>query len=143
RTNSHRLRSRVQSLILTKQKKFKRRIDLSNHLGINIDTLNKWTKIYLQEGISSLLINNRIGSKPRIIDSSLHNALSIKLQDSKKPLLGYLDAVNWVKENFDKSIKYTTLREYMIRNFKTKLKTPRKSHYKKDEQAIEAFKKTI
>ena len=27
-------------------------------------------------------------------------------------------------------------------NFKTKLKKPRKSHYKKDEQAIAAFKKT-
>ena len=30
----------------------------------------------------------------------------------------------------------------MIKHFMTKLKVPRKSHYKKDEQAIEAFFKT-
>jgi transposase len=30
----------------------------------------------------------------------------------------------------------------MIRNFGSKLKTPRKSHYKKDEVAFDTFKKT-
>ena len=30
----------------------------------------------------------------------------------------------------------------MVTHFKTKLKSPRKSHYQKDEQAIEAFFKT-
>ena len=39
-------------------------------------------------------------------------------------------------------MKYNTLRTYLIRHFGTKLRMPRKSHYKKDEQAIEAFKKT-
>ncbi|MGY0408373.1 MAG: hypothetical protein ACWIPJ_08480 [Polaribacter sp.] len=39
-------------------------------------------------------------------------------------------------------MKYNTLRTYLIRHFKTKIKVPRKSHYKKDDQAIEAFFKT-
>jgi len=30
----------------------------------------------------------------------------------------------------------------MIKHFKTKLKSPRKSHYKKDQQAVNAFLKT-
>ena len=47
-----------------------------------------------------------------------------------------------MNEHTSEIISYTTLRNYMITNFKTKLKSPRKSHYKKDEQAIEAFKKT-
>jgi transposase len=38
--------------------------------------------------------------------------------------------------------KLNTVRAFMIRNFGTKLKTPRKSHYKKDEVAFDAFKKT-
>lgn len=36
----------------------------------------------------------------------------------------------------------TWFRKYMIFHFKTKLKSQRKSHYKKDEQAIETFFKT-
>ncbi len=72
----------------------------------------------------------------------MHQVISEKLHDSKNPLLGYFDAVNWLEKEHKKSVKHHTLRAYMIRHFKTKLKHPRKSHYKKDEQAIEAFKKT-
>ena len=31
--NNHRLKTRIQSLILTKENKFPRRLDLANHLG--------------------------------------------------------------------------------------------------------------
>jgi len=77
-----------------------------------------------------------------VINSEIHKALAVKLNDSEEPLLGYRDAVLWVNNKYDLEIKYNTLRTYLIRHFKTKLKSPRKSHYKKDEQAIEAFLKT-
>ena len=47
-----------------------------------------------------------------------------------------------VLKNYSVEINYHTLRSFMIVNFGTKLKQPRKSHYKKDEEAFEAFKKT-
>jgi len=72
----------------------------------------------------------------------IHKELEDKLNNSRDPLLGYWGAVSWVRDNFGIEVKYNTLRTYLIRNFKTKLKSPRKSHYKKNEQAIEAFKKT-
>ena len=37
--NNHRLKTRIQSLILTKENKFTRRLDLANHLGIGIASL--------------------------------------------------------------------------------------------------------
>ena len=46
------------------------------------------------------------------------------------------------KQEFGYEIKYHTVRSFMIRNFGSKLKTPRKSHYKKDEVAFDTFKKT-
>ena len=58
------------------------------------------------------------------------------------PLLGYQDAQRWVLENFATDINYHTLRDYMKKHFNTKLKVPRKSHIKKDEQAEENFLKT-
>ncbi|MFT5602686.1 MAG: hypothetical protein ACI9N1_002945, partial [Flavobacteriales bacterium] len=41
---------------------------------------------------------------------------------------GYNDAVLWIKQEFGYDLKYHTVRAFMIRNFGTKLKTPRKSH---------------
>lgn len=89
-----------------------------------------------------LITLNSGGNYKGIISTSLHRALEAKVKDSENPLLGYWHAVDWVKENFNEEIKYQTLRSYLIRHFKTKKKHPRKSHYKKDQQALEVFKKT-
>ena len=82
------------------------------------------------------------GKRRNIIPQEVHEGLAKKVHGSNNPFLGYWDVVLWVKENYQIEIKYNTLRTYLIRNFKTKLKEPLKSHYKKDEQAIEAFKQT-
>lgn len=142
REHDYRIRQRIKCLIYTKEGKFKGQLELSNYLGVDYSTVKRWLKKYREGGLSSLTQLNIGGQRPSVISPELHEALSEKLNDSRNPLLGYLDAVLWVKNNHGINLKYTTLREYMIRHFKTKLKEPRKSHYKKDEQAIEAFKKT-
>ncbi len=142
REKIHRKKTRLQSLILTKQKKFKRREDLATHLGIGIATLNRWTKVYKESGLTAMLEISSGGLRKHSTIEAIHNELEDKLNNSNDPLLGYWDAVLWVRDNFEIEVKYNTLRTYLIRNFKTKLKSPRKSHYKKNEQAIEAFKKT-
>jgi transposase len=142
REKNHRKKTRIQSLILTKEKKFKRRADLATHLGIGIASLNRWTKVYKESGLTTMLEISSGGLRKHSTIEVIHNELKDKLNDSSAPLLGYWDAVLWVKDNFGLEVKYNTLRTYLIRNFGTKLKSPRKSHYKKDEQAIEAFKKT-
>jgi transposase len=140
--NNHRLKTRIQSLILTKEEKFKRRIDLANHLGVGIASLDRWTRVYKESGLDAMLTISNGGARRICVPKEVHEGLAEKVYDSNSPLLGYWDAVGWVKENYDLDIKYNTLRTYLIRHFKTKLKEPRKSHYKKDEQAIQAFKKT-
>jgi len=133
---------RLLSLILTKENKFLRRVDLAEYLGVNIDTLNKWTKKYKKYGLTGLLSINSGGKRREAIPQSIHKEIENKLNDSNVPLQGYTDAVSWVKQEFGYQIKYHTLRAFMIRNFGSKLKIPRKSHYKKDEVAFETFKKT-
>ena len=49
---SHKNKLRLLSLILTQEDKFSRRVDLAEHLGVNIDTLNKWTKKYKKFGLT-------------------------------------------------------------------------------------------
>jgi transposase len=141
-SNNFKIRQRIQSLLLLKQQKFKRQKDLANYLGIDHSSLKRWIKQYKDFGYDSFITLNSGGNYKGVISPSLHQALEAKVKDSENPLLGYWHAVDWVRENFSEDIKYQTLRSYLIRHFQTKKKHPRKSHYKKDKQALEVFKKT-
>lgn len=142
RENNHRKKLRIQCLILLKEKKVKTREELSIQMGVGVSSLFRWIKVYNKFGLEAMLKISNGGARRKSITKEVHQGLEAKLQDSKYPLQGYKDAALWVFENYGIEYKYNTLRTYMKRNFGTKLKTPRKSHYKKEEQAIEAFKKT-
>jgi transposase len=142
REKSQKKKLRLLSLILTKEERFVRRVDLAQYLGVNIDTLNKWTTKYKEEGLEGLLIIKGGGKRRETVPASIHKEIEDKLNDFTAPLQGYNDAVLWIKQEFGYEIKYHTVRSFMIRNFGSKLKTPRKSHYKKDEVAFDTFKKT-
>ena len=51
-----------------------------------------------------------------------------------------LQLQNWVEQEFEKPILYNTLFKYSQRHFGAKVKVARKSHVKKDEEAVSAFK---
>jgi len=139
---SQKKKLRLLSLILTKEEKFVRRVDLAKFLGVNITTLNKWTDKYKALGLNEMLAVKSGGKRRETVPRSIHKEIEAKLNNSTNPLQGYNDAVLWIKQEFGYELKYHTVRAFMVRNFGTKLKTPRKSHYKKDEVAFEAFKKT-
>ena len=82
------------------------------------------------------------GKRREVIPQSIYKEIENKLNDSNVPLQWYTDVVSWVKQEFGYR-KYHTLRAFMIRNFVSKLKVPRKSHYKKDEVAFETLKKNF
>lgn len=142
KTKSSRKKLRILSLILTKKKKFITREHLAIYLGVDVKTLYVWTKTYNLSGLKQMLVISSGGKRREIVPLKIHNDLEKKLHNSKSPLLGYTDAVEWVKNEFNIDLNYHTLRSFMIRHYGTKLKIPRKSHYKKDEKAFEAFKKT-
>ena len=79
-------------------------------------------------GIKGLLTINSGGKRREAVPQSIHKEIEDKLNNSTAPLQGYTDAVSWIKQEFGYEIKYHTLRAFMIRNFGSKLKTPRKSH---------------
>lgn len=141
-SKNFKVKRRIKSLILIKSNKFNTREELANYLGVNVKTLYVWIKTYQEEGLDAMLIMSGGGKRRSIITDTIKKELEEKLNNSTSPLQGYTDAVEWVRKKFDIEINYHTLRSFMIVNFGTKLKIPRKSHYKKDEQAIEAFLKT-
>ena len=143
KTGNYRERARIQSLILTKEKRFKRSEDIAHYLGIDVATLRRWKANYLKSGLEEFVKIRNGGKRYSHVSPELHEALREKANNSENPFMSYVEAVQWVKDNYGQTIKYTTLRSYLVDNFKTKVKKPRKSHYKKDEEAIEAYTKDL
>ncbi len=135
---------RIEMLIIIKQNEKLGGIskrDLSTKTGTNHNSITKWRKQYLKSGIQALLVHGRKGFKPSVVSKKEHQAIEKMLHNPKNNLQGYKELVEWFKTEFGKDIKYTTLNEYCKRHFNSKVKVARKSHVKKDETAVEAFKK--
>lgn len=133
---------RVKSLIYIKTKKFKTRQEVSASLGVHIRTLERWVETYKLFGIDQMISDKPKNKQSKIITSEIHLGLSQRVNDPLNPFLGYWDAQIWVNETYGIEIKYQRIREYLKQHFKTKLKSPRKSHYKKNVEAEKAFLKT-
>ena len=133
---------RIDCLIHLKTSKFKTRKELATYLGIHVRTQERWLTKYRTGGMSSFITDLPNNRPSKIITSEIHETLKLRVNNSNTPFLGYWEAQQWFEEEFGVKIKYHWLRKYLITHFGTKLKSPRKSHYKKDEQAIEAFLKT-
>jgi transposase len=115
---------------------------LGKLLGVSSSSVQIWRKLYEYGGIDLLLSDKRTGFKPSVISSAEHSAIESKLNDPTNGLRGYVELQEWVRQEFDKDLKYNTLLKYCGRNFESKAKVARKSHIKKDLQAVEDLKKT-
>jgi transposase len=117
--------------------------DLSNCTGINHNTILKWRKIYIAEGIAPFLVHNRKGGyKKSVFTKDEHDILSQVLNNPENGIVGYSELRKWLEKELNKPIVYITLVKYVQRKFGAKVKVGRKSHAKKDIEALEAFKKT-
>lgn len=135
-------KKRIRCLIEIKSVKFNTRQELADYLYIHKRTLERWVNNYKSGGIFEMLSNKPKNKQSKIITPIIHQGLKQKVNDPHNPFLGYWDAKNWIQQEYGVEIKYQRIREYLIQHFKTKIKSPRKSHIKKDKQAIEAFLKT-
>jgi transposase len=117
--------------------------NVSENTGINHNSVVKWRNIYINSGIAPFLVHGREGgNKPSIFTQTEHGQLEKKLADPKNGIRGYTELLAWVSETLKKDVLYISLLKYCERHFKTKIKVARKSHVKKDEQAVDTFKKT-
>lgn len=117
--------------------------ELSRITGINHNSIVKWRKLYNLSGIEPLLKHGRVGGfKKSVVSKEEHNKIAMKLNDPKNGIRGYTELLEWVNKELSKDIKYITLVKYTERHFGSKIKVARKSHVKKDEEAVATFKKT-
>ena len=98
--------------------------------------------MYERGGIPLILQHKQGGRRRAVIDERSHKAIEKRLTDPQTGFSSYKELQQWVDAHYIKDIKYITIVKYVQNKFGAKLKTARKSHTKKDEQAADAFKKT-
>lgn len=134
--------SRVKALLLIKQGKVRYSRDLAKKLKYERRTIYNWLKTYKASGISGLLKVDRGGNNTPVIPQGIKAIIAQQLNKSDTTITGYKELMHWLEHAHNYSIKYTTLYSYCRTHLQSKLKVARKSHHKKDQGAIEAFKKT-
>jgi transposase len=136
--------NRLRMLILIKNNEGRNysKTELGELLGVSSSSVQIWRQMYEKGGISLLLEDKRIGFKPSLISQEEHEQIESKLNNPTNGLRGYVELQEWIRCEFGKSVKYNTLLKYCGRHFGSKSKVARKSHIKKDLQAVEDLKKT-
>ena len=133
---------RIQALICIKESTFVTRNELSQHIGVVRRTIEMWLSKYRQGGIEAMLISPTRNRKSTCIPPEVETELYKIVKDPELGFSSYVEAQQWLATEHSLKLKYNTVREHLIRRYKTKIKSPRKSHVKKDDKAEDAFLKT-
>lgn len=116
--------------------------ELAELIGVSHNSIQSWRTKYIKGGIDELLKDGRGGFKPSLFKPSVHKKIELELNKENASFSSYKQLQAWVEKNWVKGVNYNTLRHYVKRHFGAKLKVPRKSHIRKNEQEGKDFKKT-
>jgi len=141
KTSTDLLRSRIKALILLKKGNISYQSELSKKLGYTEKTVREWLKLYKSTGLEGLLSLKSGGNGKSTISEKARVLISEKLNSPSTTITSYSELQFILEKEHQIQINYKTLYGYCRRHHQSKLKVARKSHYKKDEQAVEAFLK--
>jgi uncharacterized protein (DUF342 family) len=97
--------------------------------------------MYTEGGLEALLSYHRGGNRKAIISADVEQKILARLSNPYDAPRSYKELQQWVDEHFIKGINYHTLNKHVKHKYNTKIKVARKTHVKKDEQTVVAFKK--
>ena len=118
--------------------------ELMSCVGASSQSIHNWRTAYKNGGMEALLHNGRKGKvgKPSIFTLEEHKKIEQKLNDPKNGLAGYVELQQWIEQEFKIEVRSNTILKYAMRHFGSRVKVARKSHVKKDSEAVITFKKT-
>ena len=135
---------RLRVLLVIKQNELNgiSKRDVSKLVGVDPNSVQNWRTLYVNKGIEGILNHNKTGFKPSVFTPEEHQKIKEKLHNPQNGLQGYVELKQWMESEFNREFQYKTIWNYCVVKFKSKVKVARKSHIKKDEEAVDSFKKT-
>ena len=134
-------KERLQMLWWLKTGQVRQHQELSQRLGRSPATITRWLSLYRHGGLSALLtIKTAPGAVPKIQGAALEQ-LKLRLQ-SETGFGSYREIVEWLAQEHQLIVKYSTLHRFVREKLKADLKVPRPVSLRQDPKAIPTFKKT-
>ena len=133
---------RAKALLLIKQGKIRYTYELAKKLKRERKTIYNWLKLYDTQGIEGYLKIKSRGARKEVIPQGVQKGIAKQLSNVSTTITSYVELLQWIEKHYNLVLNYQTLYSHCRTYHNSVLKVARKSHHKKDEQAVEAFKKT-
>ena len=135
---------RLYALLIFKEHEFQgiSKRDVALKIGVNHNSIQTWRKAYIDGGLSLLISHSKKSNVVSVISPEQELIIKQQLYNPNNGFVGFTEFLQWFNENQNTDIKYKTFYAFLVRKFNAKVKVARKSHVKKDPQAVENFKKT-
>lgn len=118
---------------------------LKEKIGVSGQSIQTWRTAYKKGGIDKLLSNRLKGKagRPSVFSRKEHKRLKEKLEDPDNGLQGYVEMQQWIREQFDKEVKYNTVLKYSARHFGSRVKVARRATSKRKKLTRKPLKKNF
>jgi transposase len=136
-------RERLQILYWIKTGFYKSLQELADHLGRSKSVIVKWLKVYRTEGLAGLLQWNYHGGRRSKISEAMVAALQLRLNDPTQGFHSYGEIQQWLLQEYEVEIPYSTVHHVVRYRIKAKLKVARPTSIHRGEEAVVSFKKTL
>ncbi len=117
--------------------------DLKNHVGVSRNSIAVWKRAYRDGGLAKLMEFNSGGDYRSGFSKEDKEVIPHKLSEPRNAFTSYQQAQDWINKTFGVEKEYHAVNKFLKRNFGVKLKVGRKSHLKKNEEAVAFFKNAV
>ena len=136
-------RERLQILYWIKSELFHSLQELADHLGRSKSVVVKWLKVYRTQGLIGLLQWNYHGGRRSRITEVMRAALQRRLDDPTHGFHSYGQIQQWLLQEYEADIPYSTVHQVVRYQLKAKLKVARPTSVHRHEEAVVSFKKNF
>jgi transposase len=138
-----RFRDRIRLLWFLKTGEAENMTRAAELCGISYPTALEWFGRYEIGGIGELLCLKTVTGQKCLIPEDIMEELKRKLSEPDGGFGSYEEIRIWLYETYNLDIKYKTLHRIVRYRLGAKLKCPRPSHTKKDEEKVREFKESL
>jgi transposase len=126
---------RLHLLVLLKSAQVTSRSQAAAHLALHRNTVAAWLRRYQDGGLEALLTYKEAGAPAgqKTLSPVVFEQLQARLATSSG-FTSYVELQQWLREEYDLQVPYTTLHGIVRYQLQAKLKRPRPRHAKKTSQ---------
>ena len=131
-------KQRLTALYLFRSGQATTRKQAAEMVGVHRRTVGHWIATYEADGLEALLARDYSPGRPSRLSKEQQDMLRAELQ-KPEGFSSYQEITDYIADTFGVQMNYKTVHRLVRYKWNAKLKVPRKSHKKKDQEACNEF----